>query len=140
MKNLFCPWIYNYKHTQYTKYSPANPNQTSLIKATDIDSDMEAKRAIELITSLNYRFAAGEITFKEWERIVAAYNLKMHDWYIDDVTTETQLKSDVIHRKSEDFIEPLYSDADMVAWSNNVNKIDEMEDEWHWNKGFGGIY
>ena len=141
-KNCTKP-VYNYKNTKYPVYanhSVVNPNQTSLIKVTDIDSDQEVKRAIELVTSLNYRFAAGEITFKEWSKVVAAYNLKMNDWYIDDVFTEEQLKKDVIHRKSEDFIEPLYSDADMVAWSNSIKEIDEAEEEWHWNKSFGGIY
>ena len=145
-KNCTKP-VFNYKHAKYNKNTSlytnhaayANPNQTSLIKATNIDSDMEAKRAVELVTSLNYRFAAGELTFKEWVRIVEAYNLKMNDWYIDDVIDEAQLKKDVVHRKSEDFIEPLYSDADMAAWSDTA-KISEMEDEWHWNKGFGGIY
>ena len=117
-----------------------NPKQTSLMKVTDIDSDQEAKRAVELITSLNYRFAAGELTFKEWVRIVESYNLRMNDWYIDDVMTEAQLKKDVVHRKSEDFIEPLYSDADMAAWSSDDKKVEEMKDEWYFNESYGGIY
>jgi proteasome lid subunit RPN8/RPN11 len=131
--------IYKHKAYQYGKaYNPTNPKQTSLIKATDIDSDMEAKRAIELVTSLNYRFAAGELRFKDWINIVNAYNLKLNDWYIDDVITEAQLKKDVIHRKSEDFIEPLYSQDDMDAMDDT--KLEEKKDEWFYNQSYGGIY
>ena len=130
--------VYNYMNG---KKSPRylNPKQTSLIKPTDIDSDQEAKRAIELVTSLNYRFAAGEITFKEWVRVVESYNLRMNDWYIDDVIDEAQLKKDVVHRKSEDFIEPLYSEADMATMVDD-EKVEEMKDEWYFNQSFGGIY
>jgi proteasome lid subunit RPN8/RPN11 len=129
-----------YTAYQYGKaYVKPNPNQTSLIKATNIDSDQEAKNAIQLITSLNYRFAAGEITFNEWERIVAAFNLKLNDWYIDDVTSEEKLKKDVIHRKSEDFIEPLYSPEDMAVWGENKD-ADDKKDEWYFNQSYGGIY
>ena len=130
--------VYNYMNS---KKSPKYlyPKQTSLLKVTDMDSDQEAKRAIELITSLNYRFAAGQLTFQEWERIVASYNLKMNDWYIDDVIIEAQLKKDVIHRKSEDFIEPLYSDADMATMVDD-EKVEEAKDEWYFNQSYGGIY
>ena len=132
--------VYNYKTYQYGKViNTANPKQTSLIKPTNVDSDMEARRAIELITSLNYRFAAGELTFKEWVRVVESYNLKMDDWYIDDVISEEQLKKDVIHRKSEDFLEPLYSDADMATMVDD-QKVEEAKDEWYFNQSYGGIY
>ena len=131
---------YNYKTYQYGKViNTANSKQTSLIKPTNVDSDMEARRAIELITSLNYRFAAGELTFKEWVRVVESYNLKMDDWYIDDVISEEQLKKDVIHRKSEDFLEPLYSDADMATMVDD-QKVEEAKDEWYFNQSYGGIY
>ena len=128
-----------YAYPKYTRYSAANSKQISLIKPTNVDSDMEAKRAIELITSLNYRFAAGELTFKEWVRVVESYNLKMDDWYIDDVISEEQLKKDVIHRKSEDFLEPLYSDADMATMVDD-QKVEEAKDEWYFNQSYGGIY
>ena len=130
-----------YTYGQLGTKSPRylNPKQTSLIKPTNVDSDMEARRAIELITSLNYRFAAGELTFKEWVRVVESYNLKMDDWYIDDVISEEQLKKDVIHRKSEDFLEPLYSDADMATMVED-QKVEEAKDEWYFNQGYGGIY
>jgi proteasome lid subunit RPN8/RPN11 len=132
--------VYNYKTYQYGKViNTANPKQTSLIKPTNVDSDMEARRAIELVTSLNYRFAAGELTFKEWVRVVESYNLKMDDWYIDDVISEEQLKKDVIHRKSEDFLEPLYSDADMATMVDD-QKVEEAKDEWYFNQSYGGIY
>ena len=128
-----------YTYPKYTRYSAANSKQTSLIKPTNVDSDMEARRAIELVTSLNYRFAAGELTFKEWVRVVESYNLKMDDWYIDDVISEEQLKKDVIHRKSEDFLEPLYSDADMATMVDD-QKVEEAKDEWYFNQSYGGIY
>lgn len=126
----------NYKQTKYTPY---NSQQTSLIKAVDVDSDMEAKKAIELVTSINYRFAAGELDFKGWMRIVNAFNLNLNDWYIDDVITEAQLKKDVIHRKSEDFIEPLYSAEDMATVLSEEG-IDDKKDEWYFNQSYGGIY
>jgi len=130
--------VYNYMQG---KKSPRylNPKQTSLMKVTDIDSDQEAKRAIELVTSLNYRFAAGELKFKEWVRIVESYNLRMNDWYIDDVIDEAQLKKDVVHRKSEDFIEPLYSEADIATMVDD-EKVEEMKDEWYFNQSYGGVY
>ena len=128
-----------YNYAKYTRHSAANSKQISLIKPTNVDSDMEARRAIELITSLNYRFAAGELTFKEWVRVVESYNLKMDDWYIDDVISEEQLKKDVIHRKSEDFLEPLYSDADMATMVDD-QKVEEAKDEWYFNQSYGGIY
>ena len=130
--------VYNYMNAKKSpKYLHAK--QTSLLKTVDIDSDQEALRAIELITSLNYRFAAGDLSFKEWARIVESYNLRMNDWYIDDVMTEAQLKKDVVHRKSEDFIEPLYSDADMATMVDD-EKVEEMKDEWYFNQSFGGVY
>lgn len=132
-------FVYGKNHKR-TTYTPYNPQQTSLIKAVDVDSDMEAKKAIELVTSINYRFAAGEIDFKAWLRIVNAFNLNLNDWYIDDVITEAQLKKDVIHRKSEDFIEPLYSAEDMATLTNDDKKVKELEDEWYLNQNYGGIY
>ena len=132
-KPTYTPYQYGKKVTT------VGSRQTSLIKATDIDSDIEAKRAVELVTSLNYRFAAGELAFKDWVKITEAYNLKMNDWYIDDVLTEEQLKKDVIHRKSEDFIEPLYSSEDIMAMSSTEG-IEKQRDEWYLNKGYGGMY
>jgi len=118
-----------------------NPNQTSLVSEVVMTSDQEAKRAIELVTSLNYRFAAGEITFQEWSSIVNAYNLRMNDWYIDDVLTEAQLKKDVVHRKSEDFLEPLYSAEDMAIWDTVESKdADDRRDEWQFNQSYRGMY
>lgn len=135
VEKLCSKHVVNYMHNQ--RY--VNAKQTSLLKPAQISSDQEALRAVELVTSLNYRFAAGELTFKEWVRIVESYNIKMNDWYIDDVITEAQLKKDVVHRKSEDFLEPLYSNADMATMVDD-EKVEEMKDEWYFNQSFGGIY
>ena len=132
-----------YKPVQYhNRHAPiVNRQQTSLLNPVDIDSDQEAIRAVSLVTSINYRFAAGELSFVEWNKIVNDANLRMNDWYIDDVLSEAQLKKDVVHRKSEDFIEPLYSAEDMAVWgSTESKKVDEQKEEWYFNQSYGGIY
>ena len=117
--------------------------QTTLLPEDKQTSDQEQKKAIALVTSINYRYAAGEITFKEWSNIVDASNMQSNDWYIDDTLNEVDLRKDVVHRKSEDFVEPLFGMpcAETIKSDKEYEDyIDKLEDEYYLNKGFGGIY
>ena len=121
----------------------ADLRQTTFLPDTTRGDD-EQKQAIALVTSLNYRYAAGEITYQQWINTVDQYNIQSNDWYIDDTLKEQDLKRDVVHRKSEDFVEPLFGDVathDAIkAAKEYEDYLDKLEEEYYLNKGWGGVY
>jgi hypothetical protein len=94
-----------------------------------------------MITSANFKYAAGEWTFAEWTTAIGSFNNQLENFYIDDALTERELKKMVIHKKSEDFIEPLIDDWDSKPIDKkSENDMDQKEEESYMNQIYGSIY
>ena len=146
-KNTYTSYGYNtsgvWGKIENTKTVEKNLNQTSFLEPV-VTSDQEQAQAIALVTSLNYRYAAGEITYQQWINSVDQYNMQSNDWYIDDTLKEIDLKKDVVYRKSEDFVEPLFGDVTTHEPTKSAKEyeeyLDKLEEEYYLNRGCGGVY
>jgi len=126
----------NYNTTYYN-----NRQQSLLSSGVYREPNEEYTTCLAMITSANFKYAAGEWTFAEWTTAVGSFNNQLENFYIDDALTERELKKMVIHKKSEDFIEPLIDDWDSKPIDKkSENDMDQKEEESYMNQIYGSIY